>query len=270
MGDDLPRTLTRAALACAVTAVLGAVAAAALRADPAIIGWLAALAFLAVAVAAGALARGLAAPNDLREARHRLGPSHPAPLPADAITRPGMFGRMWGYALGAFGVLALVPFVALARRQAPRGTAWSAGARLVDADGRALKADSVDVGGVTTVFPEGNVGAPETATLLIRLDDGLLRPQPGRAGWAPAGNVAYSKICTHAGCPVAIYRHASYQLYCPCHQSVFDVLDAAQPISGPATRALPQLALDVDSAGYLVARGDFSEPVGPDEWWRPV
>jgi ubiquinol-cytochrome c reductase iron-sulfur subunit len=59
-------------------------------------------------------------------------------------------------------------------------------------------------------------------------------------------------------------------LYCPCHQSVFDVLDAARPLSGPATRALPQLALDVDAAGYLIARGDFSEPVGPDEWDRPV
>ena len=82
------------------------------------------------------------------------------------------------------------------------------------------------------------------------------------------GNVAYSKICTHAGCPVAIYRQTSYELYCPCHQSVFDVLDGARPVSGPATRALPQLGLDVDRNGYLVARGDFDAPVGPDSWWR--
>jgi len=262
--------MTRVALSVAIAAALGAVVAAALHADPAVPGWLAAIAFLALATAAGGLARALDAPADLHEERYPLGPSQPAALPPGALTRRGLFGNMWAYAAGAFGVLALVPFVALARRRAPRGTAWSPGARVVNADGTALKADDIDVGGVTTVFPEGNVGAPESATLLIRLEEGLLRPQPGRAGWAPAGNVAYSKICTHAGCPVALYRHASYQLYCPCHQSVFDVLDAARPLSGPATRALPQLALDVDAAGYLIARGDFSEPVGPDEWDRPV
>jgi ubiquinol-cytochrome c reductase iron-sulfur subunit len=262
--------MTRAALLVAVAAALGATVCAALHAPPAAIGWLAALACLAVAAAAGALAKDLQAPDDLTEPRHARGPSHPAPLPDDGLSRRGLFGRVWGYALGAFVVLGFVPFVALARRPAPRGTAWKHGARLVDADGAPLKAVDLDVGGVTTVFPEGEVGAPESAALLIRLRDGLLRAQPGRADWAPQGNVAYSKICTHAGCPVAIYRHASYQLYCPCHQSVFDVLDAARPVSGPATRALPQLGLDVDAAGYLVARGDFSEPVGPDDWWRTL
>jgi ubiquinol-cytochrome c reductase iron-sulfur subunit len=128
----------------------------------------------------------------------------------------------------------------------------------------------VAIGGIETVFPAGRVGDPMSATVLLKLQDGLVRPQPGREGWTPGGNVAYSKICTHAGCPVAIYRSASYQLYCPCHQSVFDVLDAAKPVAGPATRALPQLALDVDAEGYLIARGDFSGPVGPDQWDRPA
>jgi ubiquinol-cytochrome c reductase iron-sulfur subunit len=120
------------------------------------------------------------------------------------------------------------------------------------------------------VFPAGHIGAPDAATMLIKLPPDVVRVAPGRAGWTPGGNVAYSKVCTHAGCPVAIYRRKSYQLYCPCHQSVFDVLDAARPIGGPATRALPQLALDVDQDGYLVARGDFSEPIGPDSWDRPL
>jgi ubiquinol-cytochrome c reductase iron-sulfur subunit len=127
--------------------------------------------------------------------------------------------------------------------------------------------------GVTTRAPAVHAvprGAPESATLLIRLPSDVLRVQSGRTGWAPDGNVAYSKICTHAGCPVAIYRHASYELYCPCHQSAFDVLDAAKPVSGPATRALPQLALDVDAEGYLIARGDYTEPVGPDSWDRTL
>ena len=262
--------MTRAALLLAISCALGATLAAVLHANPGVIGWLGALACLAIATAAGALAKSLNAPDDLSEDRHPRGPSAPAiPVQTDVISRGRVFGTIWAYALGAFGILALVPFVALASRAAPRGTAWSRGVRLVDADGAGIKANDIPVVGVTTVFPEGHVSAPESATLLIRLDDGLLLSQPGRDGWAPGGNVAYSKICTHAGCPVAVYNHIYYQLYCPCHQSVFDVLDGAKPLSGPATRALPQLALDIDAQGYLVARGDYTEPVGPDQWSRP-
>ena len=259
--------MTRAALIVATLAALAATVAAALHLSPALLAWPAALAAFAIAAAAGSSALALGGRDDLLEPRHERGPSRLDPLPDDIVTR-GVFGRVWLYALGAFAVLGAVPFLALARKPAPRGTAWAAGARLVDVDGRPLRADDVAVGGVETVFPEQHVGAPESATLLIRLQDDALRTRPDRIGWAPRGNVAYSKICTHAGCPVAIYRHESYQLYCPCHQSVFDVLDAARPLSGPATRALPQLALDVDAAGFLIARGDFTEPVGPDDWWR--
>jgi len=260
--------MTRAALAVAIVAALAATVAAALHLSPALLAFAAALAAFAIASAAGSAALALRGPDDLREPRHERGPSRLEALPDDMVTRGGVFGRMWTYALGAFVVLGAVPFVALARKPGPRGTAWTGGARVVDVDGRALRADDVAVGGVETVFPEYHVGAPESATLLIRLEDDALRTRPERVGWAPHGNVAYSKICTHAGCPVAIYRHESYQLYCPCHQSVFDVLDAAKPLSGPATRALPQLALDVDAAGFLIARGDYTEPVGPDDWWR--
>ena len=51
---------------------------------------------------------------------------------------------------------------------------------------------------------------------------------------------------------------------------VFDVLDSGKPVSGPATRALPQLGLDIDAHGFLIARGDYVDPVGPDSWWRPA
>ena len=80
--------------------------------------------------------------------------------------------------------------------------------------------------------------------------------------------VAYSKVCPHAGCPVGLYEPDTHRLYCPCHQSVFDVLDAAEPKSGPATRPLPQLPLAVDADGYLVARSDYTEPIGPGFWNR--
>jgi ubiquinol-cytochrome c reductase iron-sulfur subunit len=90
---------------------------------------------------------------------------------------------------------------------------------------------------------------------------------PGeRAAWAPEGCVGYSKICTHAGCPVGLYRSEAHQLLCPCHQSTFDVLRGAVPVFGPAARPLPQLPMEVDADGYLVARGDFHEPVGPSFW----
>ena len=259
-----------AALVVAVIAALCAAFAATVHVGPALIGWLSALAAFAIAIAAGAAAKTLRAPDNLTEPRHQRGPSETEPLPADAMNRRGVLGGMWALALGAFAILGIVPFVALARRPASGGTAWFRGARLVTTEGKPLRATDLSVGGITTVFPEGHVGAPESATLLLRLQDDVLRVRSDRVGWSPHGNVAYSKICTHAGCPVAVYRKASYQLYCPCHQSVFDVLDGAQPLSGPATRALPQLALDVDADGYLIAQGDFTQPVGPDSWWRPI
>jgi ubiquinol-cytochrome c reductase iron-sulfur subunit len=262
--------MTRAALVLALVTAAGAAAAAAVHANPALVGWLGALTFVALAAACGLAARELHAPDDLTEPRKPHGPSQPEPLPPDVVSRRGVFGRIWGLALGAVAILGVVPFVALARRPSPSGTAWFPGARLVMPGGKPLRVDDLDLGGVTTVFPEGHLEAPESATLVVRVEDGLPIALPGRESWTPRGNIAYSKICTHAGCPVAIYRRASYQLYCPCHQSVFDVLRAGKPVSGPATRALPQLALDVDGQGYLIARGDYTDPVGPDDWWRTV
>ena len=80
--------------------------------------------------------------------------------------------------------------------------------------------------------------------------------------------MAYSKICTHVGCPVGLYRQTTHALLCPCHQSTFDVLDGARPIFGPATRSLPQLPLMVVENGVLAAQRDFTEPVGPGYWNR--
>jgi ubiquinol-cytochrome c reductase iron-sulfur subunit len=105
--------------------------------------------------------------------------------------------------------------------------------------------------------------------LLIRVDPALLRLPAGRSGWAPRGYIAFSKFCTHAGCPVGLYRASTHKLLCPCHQSTFDVLEGARPVFGPTTRALPQLPLDVDAEGYLRAKGDFSAPVGPGFWELP-
>lgn len=262
--------MSAVALIVAIAAALACTAAAALGLNPALVGGLAALSAAGVAIAAGAAAVDLRASAELTEPRHARGPSAPEKLPADAIARRGVFGRLWWLAFASFAVMGVVPLVSLGRKPRRTRTAWSPGARLVTPDGNPLRADDLVVGAVETVFPQGRTDAPESAVLLLRVRDDAMRLPPARADWVRQGNVAFSKICTHAGCPVALYRHATQELYCPCHQSVFDVPSGAQPKSGPATRALPQLALDVDNEGYLIARGDFTDPVGPDEWWRIV
>jgi ubiquinol-cytochrome c reductase iron-sulfur subunit len=145
-------------------------------------------------------------------------------------------------------------------------TSWRSGARLATVDGQPVVPDRIPVGGVLTVFPDGDDADPNAATLLIRVEPDLLQLPPEQAAWAPGGFVAYSKVCTHAGCPVGLYRASQHTLICPCHQSEFDVLDGARPISGPAARPLPQLPIRQEPDGTFVAIDDFPEPVGPSFW----
>lgn len=145
-------------------------------------------------------------------------------------------------------------------------TGWRRGVRLVDGDGNPVRLDELAVQGVRTVFPDGEVGRADSQTMLIRLRPSDLHLPSGRDGWAPDGHVAYSKLCTHAGCPVGLFRAQDQVLICPCHQSTFDVTRGAVPVFGPAARPLPQLPLEVDADGYLVAAGDYESPVGPGFW----
>ena len=146
-------------------------------------------------------------------------------------------------------------------------TPWRRGSRVVDEEGELVTLNQVPEDGFLTVFPEGSAGAADAQTLLIHVRPGSLKLPPEKLAGVPEGtHVAYSKICTHAGCPVGLYRAESQSLICPCHQSQFDVSDGAKPYFGPAARPLPQLPLGVDEEGILVAQGDFSEPVGPAFW----
>ena len=156
-------------------------------------------------------------------------------------------------------------------------TMWKKGTRLaLDPSGVPIKAADVTIGSAFHVIPEGlqdlEHGKLEekakAAVLLMRLEPGDLNHAPGRENWAYEGIVAYSKICTHVGCPVALYEQHTHHLLCPCHQSQFDVANACEVIFGPAARPLPQLAIDVDDEGYLIAQHDFTEPVGPSFWER--
>ena len=157
----------------------------------------------------------------------------------------------------------------------PRGergrTSWRAGSRLVSLDGTPVELASPTFDQLVTVFPEGRIGVDDSQVVLLRMPPELLT-QRTIDGGALEGWVAYSKICTHAGCSVGLFGvdnrrpDTLRQLVCPCHQSAFDPADGARPQGGPATRSLPQLGLDVDGEGFLVARGHFDRPVGPLTW----
>ena len=152
---------------------------------------------------------------------------------------------------------------------------WRRGRRLVDDHGRAYRASDISAEAFYTAYPEGArkrslIGGP---VVIVRLDPADLKLPPERSGWAPGGIVAYSKICTHAACAVALYRKPLFPaveprpaLVCPCHYSTFDPAEAAKVIFGPAGRPLPQLPLYVDAHGHLRAGGNLSGPPGPS-WW---
>jgi len=210
------------------------------------------------------------------EERHAFGDPTQERLFADdlergaSITRRTLLLRTLVLAIGGLGVAAVFPIRSLGPKpgRSLLETPWRDGLRLVTDDGRAVRATDVPLGGLVTVFPEGHAGSADGQAVLIRVDPGLIDPLPGRETWSPQGYIVYSKICTHAGCPVGLYQNSTQQLLCPCHQSTFDVLHGAKPVFGPAAGALPQLPISIGADGFLRAGGDFSEPVGPVFWRR--
>ena len=185
-----------------------------------------------------------------------------------SITRRTLLVRALGGALAGLAAALAIPVLSLgpAPGRSLFVTPWRKGLRLVGLDGQPILASDLPVEGIVTAFPEGYVGVADAQTVLIHVDPSLLRLATDRMTWAPEGYVAYSKLCTHAGCPVGLYRAAEHRLICPCHQSTFDVLDGAQPTFGPAGRPLPQLPIQLQPDGTFTALGDFSEPVGPAFW----
>lgn len=144
-----------------------------------------------------------------------------------------------------------------------------------DPENTPIKASDVTIGSVFHVLPEGLLDLEhgvleekaKAAVLLMRLNPEDIKSQK-ELDWSYQGIVAYSKICTHVGCPVGLYEQQTHHLLCPCHQSTFDVTDDCKVIFGPAKRALPQLKITVDDEGYLVSAQPFREAVGPSFWER--
>jgi ubiquinol-cytochrome c reductase iron-sulfur subunit len=189
--------------------------------------------------------------------------------------------RLFVLALGAAGtsigvallapVASLGPAIHLARFYL---TPWKRGTRLVDEQGRPFRADEVEEKTFYTAFPEGadkeNFASP---LVVVRLRPDQLDLPSGNANFDANGIVAFSKICTHAGCAIALYRAPMFEptdpkpaLVCPCHYSTFDPATGGTVIFGPAGRKLPMLPLQVDAKGFLRASGNFDSPVGPS-WW---
>jgi len=188
-------------------------------------------------------------------------------------SRRMMLGLLGG-ALGVFSIVAIIPLRALGSlpKKTLTKTNWRRGSLVVDSSGRPVHRDDLLPGGLLTVFPSGYETNEETQavdqTVLIRPQTDDLVTEPGRDSWAPDGYVAYSKVCTHLGCPVGLYEEELKILVCPCHQSIFNVLDGAVPKFGPAPRPLPQLPLYFDDSGYLRAQDGYDQPVGPGYWER--
>ncbi|MGW0733289.1 cytochrome bc1 complex Rieske iron-sulfur subunit [Streptomyces sp. NPDC002851] len=183
-----------------------------------------------------------------------------------------------------FGALAMVPLsgVVLLRDLGPlpedklRHTAWSKGKMLVNMNtNEPLRPEDVAVGSLTFAMPEGmtehdhdfQTEIAKAALMIVRLQPEDIKDKR-ELEWSHEGVVAYSKICTHVGCPISLYEQQTHHVLCPCHQSTFDLTDGARVIFGPAGHALPQLRIGVNEEGYLEALGDFEEPVGPAFWER--
>jgi ubiquinol-cytochrome c reductase iron-sulfur subunit len=242
------------------------------------------------AIGAGAVhwARTLMSDVEVADDRHAIEaePEVKAKVLADfaAGAEESAFGRRKLIRNTLFGALALVPLsgVMLLRDLGPlpekklRQTLWSKGKQLINMNTmEPLRPEDVAVGSLTFAMPEGltedahdfQTQIAKAALMIIRIQPENIKDKRERE-WAHEGIVAFSKICTHVGCPISLYEQQTHHVLCPCHQSTFDLSDGARVIFGPAGHSLPQLRIGVNSEGNLEALGDFEEPVGPAFWER--
>ncbi|MFK4146752.1 Rieske 2Fe-2S domain-containing protein [Streptomyces sp. NPDC004065] len=242
------------------------------------------------AIGAGAVhwARTLMSDVEVADERHPIEASPELRAKVHADFKQGAaesgIGRRKLIRTTMFGALTLVPLsgLVLLRDLGPlphdslRHTLWAKGKRLVNMNTNLpLRPEDVAVGSLTFAKPDGLEDNAEdfqeeiakAALMIVRLQPENIKDKR-ELDWSHQGIVAYSKICTHVGCPISLYEQQTHHVLCPCHQSTFDLSDGARVIFGPAGHALPQLRIGVDSEGYLQALGDFEEPVGPAFWER--
>lgn len=219
------------------------------------------------------------------EARERVLTDLETGIEASGIRRRKLLGT--GMA-GALGMMALPAVVSLAdmgpwptaelRAKTIEKTIWAEGVHLVnDVTFTRLKATELVVGQLVNAQPETlqeyhgaalQQQKAKASIIVVRMDPNSIRIPESRRDWQVDGILCYSKICTHVGCPISLWEQQTHHLLCPCHQSTFDLGNSGVVVFGPAARALPQLPITTDAEGYLVARSDFTVPVGPSYFER--
>ncbi|MFF2776358.1 Rieske 2Fe-2S domain-containing protein [Streptomyces sp. NPDC058052] len=252
------------------------------------LGWTLGLALFFIGAGAVHWARTLMSDVEIADERHPMAasPEVKAKVMADfaAGAAESGFGRRKLIRNTLFGALALVPLsgVMLLRDMGPlperklRTTLWAKGKLLINMNTHEpLRPEDVAVGSLTFAMPEGlsehdhnfQVEIAKAALMIVRIQPEDIKDKR-ELEWSHDGIVAFSKICTHVGCPISLYEQQTHHVLCPCHQSTFDLSDGARVIFGPAGHALPQLRIGVNDKGFLEAHGDFDEPVGPSFWER--
>ncbi|MDT9684552.1 Rieske 2Fe-2S domain-containing protein [Streptomyces sp. TRM76323] len=241
-------------------------------------------------IGAGAVhwARTLMSDVEIADDRHPIeaAPEVKAKIMADFAqgAKESALGRRKLIRNTMFGALAMVPLsgVVLLRELGPLPekklfhTSWGKGKQLINMNTHEpLRPEDVAVGSLTFAMPEGlseedhdfNNKIAKDALMIVRIQPEDIKDKR-ELEWSHDGIVAFSKICTHVGCPISLYEQQTHHVLCPCHQSTFDLSDGARVIFGPAGHALPQLRIGVNDKGFLEALGDFEEPVGPAFWER--
>jgi len=282
-GDRRAENLTLLLLGVTMLAALGFIVLYATNPDTQFLGAAIGFAFVALAAACGIAAKRVVPQREEEEPRAELRhvqDEDEAMLVleegGEGVTRKRLFFLAGSGVAGLLGAALLAPALSCGpeANRVLTNSPWRRGRRLVTEENEPISAGTIGIGELVTAFPEG-ADKEELASpvIVVRVRPDELELPDERRDWAPQGLVAYSKICTHAGCAVSEYRYPLYDptapgpaVVCPCHYSTFSVTNGGHRLFGPAGRALPQLPLAIGADGVLIAGGDFSGRVGPS-WW---
>lgn len=256
-------------------------------------------AIMLIGLSAVQWARIIMSDHEIVEQRHAASSDDKTRTAAVAAFEQGVkdsgIGRrklLGGAMLGAVGIIPLPAVILLAdlgphptdalRRRTLETTIWREGVRIVNDETKLpLRPEMIEVGNLVNAQPESlyseelvedakqfQIEKAKSPLIVVRMDPASIQVPESRKDWGVSGILAYSKICTHVGCPIALWERQTHHVLCPCHQSTFDLSNSGAVVFGPAGRSLPQLPIKVDEEGYLVAQSDFTVPVGPSYFER--